>query len=176
MATKTRKKKSRGTPWCQRIIKAWEAAGNAWPAPSEAIAEFAIANNLWSTHRSALIKVCAKEISKAMAQEYFVDEFDRPVRRLHSARIGERTADGEFVQKNLWGDIRTADHDFMATSFQQRRCQIVGECRQLQNDIDYYNRKNPDRETIQFVFDFTDDVAEGNTPTEYRPPRPPHKG
>jgi hypothetical protein len=176
MATKTRKKKWHGMPWCQRIVKAWEAAGNVWPAPSDVIAEFAIANGLWETHKAALIKVCAREISKAMAQDYIVDEFGRPVRRLHSARIGERDADGEFVQKSLWGDIRTMDHDFMATSFQQRRCQIVGECRQLQNDIDFYNRKHPELEAIQFVFDFTDDVTEGNMPTEYRPPRAPQKG
>jgi hypothetical protein len=176
MATKLRRKKGRSVAWCQQIIKAWEAAGNVWPAPSDVIAEFAIANDLWATHKAALIKVCARELAKAMAQDYLNDEFGRPVRRLHCARIGERGADGEWVQKSLWGDIRTMDHEFMTTSFQQRRCQIVGECRQLQNDIDYYNRNRPDRDAIQFVFDFTDDVIEGNMPTEYRPPRPPQKG
>jgi hypothetical protein len=120
--------------------------------------------------------VCASELSKAMREDYIVDEFGKPVRRLHSARIGERGADGEFIQQNLWGDIRTADRDFMEVSFQQRRNQIVGECRQLQNAIDYFNRKHPEDEPIQFIFDFTDDVIEGNMPVEYRPPRRPQKG
>lgn len=175
MATKIRKK-GKGLPWCQRIVKAWEAAGNKWPAPSKAIAEFAIANNLWATHRGQLVKVCARELARAMREDYIVDELGRPVRRLHAARMGERDENGEWVQQTLWGDIRQMDRDFMEVSFQSRRGQIVGDCRQLQNDIDFFNRRHPENEPIQFVLDFTDDVTEAGMPASYRPARPPKKG
>lgn len=38
--------------------------------------------------------------------------------------------------------------------------QIVGDCVQLKTDVDVYNGRNPDKEPIQLVLDFTDDVAE----------------
>lgn len=48
----------------------------------------------------------------------------------------------------------------MKISFQQRRQQIVGDCRQLKVDVDSYNDLNLDEEPIQTVFDFTMDLAE----------------
>ncbi len=48
----------------------------------------------------------------------------------------------------------------MQTAFQQRRQQIVGDCRQLKTDVDSYNENaNPDT-SIQMVFDFRQDLTE----------------
>jgi hypothetical protein len=48
----------------------------------------------------------------------------------------------------------------MEIAFQQRRQQIVGDCRQLKVDVDSYNENaKPDR-PIQMVFDFRADLAE----------------
>jgi hypothetical protein len=60
----------------------------------------------------------------------------------------------------LWGDIRSEDRRFLATAFQQRRQQIVGECGQLKTDVDSYNQNGNLGEAIQLVLDFTNDIAE----------------
>jgi len=48
----------------------------------------------------------------------------------------------------------------MKLSFQQRRQQIVGDCRQLKIDVDSYNDRHANVEPIQMVFDFVRDLAE----------------
>ena len=48
----------------------------------------------------------------------------------------------------------------MATAFQQRRQQILGDCRQLKIDVDSYNENRWPDEPIQMIFDFTLDLAE----------------
>jgi hypothetical protein len=60
----------------------------------------------------------------------------------------------------------------MEMALNQRRTQIVGDCRQLKFDADYYNRANPDIEPIQLYFDFDDELEQAELPTEY-PPRKP---
>ena len=49
----------------------------------------------------------------------------------------------------------------MEIAFQQRRQQIVGDCGQLKRDVDYFNETHPNTAPIQMVFDFTEDVEEG---------------
>jgi hypothetical protein len=48
----------------------------------------------------------------------------------------------------------------MEIAFQQRRQQIVGDCRQLKADVDSYNENYNSGEAIQTVFDFTEDLEE----------------
>ena len=48
----------------------------------------------------------------------------------------------------------------MQIAFQQRRQQIVGDCRQLKADVDGYNENYNDALRVQIVFDFTEDVEE----------------
>ena len=63
-------------------------------------------------------------------------------------------------QVALWDDIRTADRQHMTLAFQQRRQQIVGDCRQLKTDVDSYNENGNKGAPLQIVLDFTEDVAE----------------
>lgn len=90
-----------------------------------------------------------------MREEYVTDKKGRRVRVKHPATVNVH---GE--QMVLWDDMRTAPRDHMRMSFQQRRQQIVGDCRQLKVDVDSYNDLNPDNQPIQMVFDFTMDLAE----------------
>jgi hypothetical protein len=90
-----------------------------------------------------------------MREEYIVDPQGRTVRAKHAARL---IKDGE--QLALWADIRTADRRHMEIAFQQRRQQIVGDCRQLKTDADSYNDNANPGKPIQMVFDFTQDLAE----------------
>ena len=48
----------------------------------------------------------------------------------------------------------------MQIALQQRRQQIVGDCRQLKNDCEFYNSNKNPGEPIQIVFDFTVDLEE----------------
>ncbi len=48
----------------------------------------------------------------------------------------------------------------MEIAFQQRRQQIVGDCRQLKTDVDSFNDNGEPGPTIQMVFDFSEDLAE----------------
>lgn len=59
-----------------------------------------------------------------------------------------------------WGDMRSAPRQHMQPAFQQRRQQIVGDCRQLKTDVDSYNDNYNMGELIQLSLDFTRDVTE----------------
>jgi hypothetical protein len=48
----------------------------------------------------------------------------------------------------------------MQVAFQQRRQQIVGDCRQLKADVDSYNENYNSGQAIQMVLDFTEDIEE----------------
>ena len=126
-----------------------------WPATAHQMASWAINNGKWAAHKSAMVDLCAEHLAHAMHEEYITDPQGRSVRAKHAARISQN---GE--QLFLWADIRTASREHMTIAFQQRRHQIVGDCRQLKTDVDSYNEnKNPGK-PIQMVFDFTLDLVE----------------
>ena len=92
-----------------------------------------------------------------MREEYFTDPQGRTVRAKHAARVKRKE---DQKQKTLWADMRWASREHMQTAFQQRRHQILGDCRQLNTDVDSFNEnKNVDR-PIQIRFDFTRDLEE----------------
>ncbi|MGA7238220.1 MAG: hypothetical protein WBY44_21215 [Bryobacteraceae bacterium] len=126
-------------------------------ATAKEFAAWAINNNLWAPQRGALIKQCADEFSRALREEYTTDPQGRRVRLKHMAvmdRGGEQTP--------LWADMRTATHEHMEVAFQQRRKGIVGDCKQLKNDVDSFNENFNSGEAIQIVFDFRDDLEEAD--------------
>ncbi len=139
----------------QKIVTIYLEAKQTWPASTREIASWAVRNKLWSPQSSALIDQCANQLSRAMREEHITDPQGRTVRAKHVAKV-ER--DG--VQVPLWGDIRTANHRHMKIAFQQRRQQIVGDCRQLKTDLDSYNENRQPETPIQMSFDFTYDLEE----------------
>lgn len=139
----------------QKIVTEYRNSGQPWPTTAKNIAAWAIQNKLWEMRSSDIINRCADDVAKAMREEYITDPQGRMVRAKHAAKL---LVNGE--QMMLWDDIRTADRGFMAVAFQQRRQQIVGDCRQLKNDVDSYNENKNPGESVQVVFDFTLDVLE----------------
>lgn len=139
----------------QSIVAEYRANGQPWPATSHEMAVWAMETGRWQPQRSAMLRKCAEEFSDAMREEYITDQQGRRVRSKHVARIGDGAA-----QIPLWADIRTASRDHMEIAFQQRRQQILGDCRQLKNDVDSYNDNYNPGGALQMVFDFTDDLAE----------------
>ena len=139
----------------QAIVNRYIDAGEEWPANKRQIAAWAINNRLWAPQRATLIDQCAEELSRAMREEYIIDPQGRSVRAKHAARV-ER----EGEQMVLWDDIRTAAPEHMQISLQQRRQQIVGDCKQLKADVDSYNQNYNSWSPIQLSFDFTRDLME----------------
>jgi hypothetical protein len=56
--------------------------------------------------------------------------------------------------------MRTASRAHMEMAFQQRRQQVVMDCRQLKLDADSYNENYGDGNSIQMIFDFRLDLEE----------------
>ena len=139
----------------QHIVEAYRKAGEPWPATSRAIASWAISNGLWQPQQSTVISQCAEHIARAMREEYITDPQGRSVRTKHAAKISK-----EGCQMVLWADIRSATPDHMQVALQQRRHQIVGDCRQLKYDADSFNDNYNTSQPIQISFDFTRDLQE----------------
>ena len=119
------------------------------------VAEWAIRTNRWEPQKSALISQCKELLGRALREEYFTDSQGRRVRAMHVI-----VKDKQGKQTSIWGDMRTADRNHMALSFQQRRRLIVGDCRQLKMDVNSYNENYNKAEPIQMSFDFTNDLEE----------------
>lgn len=151
----------------QRLADEYFAESERETFTTKELAIWAIQNDKWEPPSDLVLRKCREDFAKALREQYITDEFGRPVRAKHVARItrGDR-------QMHLWADIRRAPRVHMEVAFQQRREQIVGDCCQLKRDMDYYNLHNPGVAAIQMVFDFTDDVDESQFSGEY-PPRKP---
>lgn len=141
----------------QRIVNDYIEAGQTWPASSREIAAWAIRNGKWQPQPSTIIDQCASRLARAMREEYLVDPQGRTIRAKHAARM-ERN--GEQIP--LWADIRDPDlsREHMQIAFQQRRQQVLGDCRQLKTDLDSYNENKNSGEQLEIIFDFTPDLAE----------------
>lgn len=139
----------------QAIVRRYQESGEPWPASAHQMAEWAIRTKLWVRSQSSIVDECAELLTRAMREDYVTDPQGRLVRAKHAARV-ERNG----VQTTLWDDIRTADRVHMEIAFQQRRQQIVGDCRQLKTDADSYNENANKGRAIQIVFDFRPDLAE----------------
>jgi hypothetical protein len=138
------------------IVKRYRAAGNSWPATKREIARWALENNLWKPHASAILDQFSRELGRAMREEYFIDPQGRSVRANHVVPIKKEGGEQEF----LWGDMRDRQRDFMETSLQHRRGLILRDCRHLKIDLDSFNENYNDGNPVQMSFDFTLDVQE----------------
>ncbi len=136
-------------------------------ATSRDIALWMIQTGRWEAPGDMLLKKCQQDMSRALREEYIKDNRGRSIRAKHVARVVS-----EGRQLYLWADIRNAPRKHMKTAFQQRREQIVGDCSQLDRDVEFYNGLHPEQKPIQLTFDFRDDIEEGNFSGEY-PPRNP---
>ena len=136
-------------------------------ATTHDFASWAIQTGRWEPPPDLILKRCKDDFAHALREQCIKNRPGPPVRAKHVAR---RVEGGE--QRYFWADIRRTSRNHMENSFQLRRKQIVGDCRQLDIDRAYWNDNNPHEEPIQLSFDFTDDVEEGKFPTSYPPKQP----
>jgi hypothetical protein len=149
------------------IVEKYLGEGGTEPIDLDALAKFAINRGLWAKTTGKMLQLCKQEFSQAFREQYHVDPQGRHVRTYHAAmsRDGGR-------QHVFWADMRSAPGEHTEAAFQQRRSQIVGDCRQLKCDVDSYNENNTHGGHYQLSLDFRDDVAEREQPTQYRPNKP----
>jgi hypothetical protein len=153
------------------IVEKYIAAGGKEPICPREVARWAIDHREWDRHRTTAVSLCAKDIARALREDYYIDEKGRTVRARHSIREMRDDGSGQTEQLTFWHDHRTMPRPFAERSFQQRRVQIVGDCKQLKIDVDSYNDYHPGQDPIQLVIDFTYDVAESEMAHPYNPPR-----
>ncbi|MGG1945521.1 hypothetical protein AB1286_11995 [Trinickia sp. NRRL B-1857] len=128
---------------------------------SHEVAAWAYKNGLYKPNVRTVIDAIAADIAQVWREEYRTDELGQRYRAKHAVR-------GKRGDKNLslWADIDDdrAPRSHFVRSFAQRRQQIVGDCFQLQTDVDVYNAKHSEQEPIQLILDFTYDVEELQLP------------
>lgn len=151
-----------------RIVRLYLESGGAEPIDLDVLARFAIKGGHWESHPKKILQLCKRDFSRAFREQYHVDDQGREVRTFHAAKSHDTSGE----QKVLWADMRTAPLEHMEVAFQQRRGQIVGDCRQLKRDIDSFNENNRFGATYQLSLDFTEDIAELEQPTTYQPNKP----
>lgn len=147
------------------IVQLYLESGGTEPIDLDNLARFAINNQHWNKGGSKLLQLCKREFSRAFREQYHNDPQGRHVRTYHATK--NRTSDGR--QQVFWADMRSAPAEHTESAFQQRRTQIVGDCRQLKVDVDSYNDNNKFGRHYQLILNFIDDVAEREQPTTYRP-------
>lgn len=97
----------------------------------------------------------ADDLARAMREDYYTDPQGRRVRAKYAARFSSGDK-----QLTLWADIRSDPPEHRGVAFQQRRQQVVGDCKQLKTDVESYNDNNPMGAFIQMSFNFEMDLEE----------------
>jgi hypothetical protein len=143
----------------ERMQKAWhkyDSRQNHKPTTMRQAAEWAVADGLLELLDVDPYDILADRMANAVRAETRTDSQGRRYRVNHAVRV---TRSG--VQYTFWGTMGFAPHDHMEKSFAWRRNQVIDDCFHLKTDIDVYNETLKDqRQRIQLVLDFTDDIAE----------------
>jgi hypothetical protein len=153
------------------LVEAYLDAGGKEPYSPRDVAEWAIKNGRWDRHKATAVTQCAREISRALREDYYTDAKGRNVRARHPVRYFVDTPSGEKEQRTLWQHHQKMSPEFAERSFKQRRLQIVGDCTQLKIDVDSWNDQHDPKDRIQLKLDFTCDVAEGELGDDWERPR-----
>ena len=157
------------TEFLQQLVEQYRAAGEEWPATTKQIAMWAIRSRLWQPPTKNLVSQCAAEIGTAMRQEFYTDPQGRRVRSKHPYIAHAELSDGTYEQLYLWIDVHdnTAESEEIEMAFKYGRKLIVGDCKQLKNDVDSYNDNNTLGHYVELDFNFEPDLEEAAQPTAY---------
>lgn len=138
----------------QELWRIYEHERDHAPASAREVVTWAVREGKLALPKIDPLDVLASQMASALREEYATDAQGNRYRVNHAVRI---TKSG--VQTTFWGILGYAHSGHMRMSFTQRREQIVGDCLQLQNDVDAYNNLYP-KERVQLELNFAEDVAE----------------
>lgn len=141
----------------QKVYRRYKEENGEEPANMAMVARWGVKKGYCSLPRPVdPYASLADDFSKALREEQRLDSDGRSYRVNLAVTI--RGSEGRNV--TLWGDIDTAQRSFVEKAVKQRREQIVGDCCQLNTDVDHFNNTRAPEDPIQVVLDFRDDVAE----------------
>jgi hypothetical protein len=160
MATKRRSVK---TDQRQRIINQYMEETGKEVIDMGVVAKWAIKKGLWRAPKYDPERMCARELSRAAREEFYVDPQGRDVRKKHCFTVVG--SDGQHQW--LWFDIVTATQPQMHKSAQARRRMALGDVSQLATDISSFNDNNKHGAHIEMSFNFDEDLADLAHPTDY---------
>lgn len=110
------------------------------------------------------IDLLAEQLSIAARDEHIRDpETGWDYRRNHAYKVS--STDGK--QLTLWVELETATRPQMEMSLANRRNQMLGDGTQMKIDESVWNKRNSDKEPINMVLDFTEDVNERLNSPQY---------
>jgi hypothetical protein len=139
----------------QQLWRGYAFAHEHLPTSAREVVEWAVREGKLALPSIDPLDILAGQMARALREEYALDEEGRRYRVNHAVRV---TKNG--VQTTFWGIMGFAHRSHMEKAFTQRREQVIGDCLQLQIDVDAYNAKNKGEPPIQLILDFSDDVAE----------------
>src|SRR5690606_3370492 len=119
----------------QKLTRLFEKETGKTAYAAKEAARWMISRGIWKPPDTLALQTCAEDLTSAWREEYRTDPQGRRVRTRHAFAVPS----DEGKQLLLWGDWEKLTPKQMALSFQGRRKQVVGECRQLKNDVDSYN-------------------------------------
>ncbi len=135
----------------------YEADHGSVPATAREAVAWGISKGMIEMPEVDPLDKLASDMSTALREEYATDKDGRRYRVNHAVRV---TKGG--VQYTFWAIMKDAPREHMQKAFIQRREQIVGDCVQLNTDVEAYNALHKDQMPIQMLFDFRDDIEERN--------------
>jgi len=135
----------------QAVGRLFFQAHNHAPSSSREIAQWGLDEGLLKTRPVDPVARLANEISEALSDEKGAGGY-----RMNLARRAERNGQSTM----LWGRVDDQPREFVEAAVQDWRKQIAGECVVVAKTLQHRQEVHPEEEPIQFVFDFSDDVAE----------------
>ena len=141
----------------QSIWHKYEAENGAVPATAREAVAWGVSKGMIDLPEVDPLDKLASDMSKALREEYAIDKDGRKFRVNHAVRVSKGG-----VQYTFWAMMKDAPREHMQKAFIQRREQIVGDCVQLNTDVEAYNGFNEGQKPIQMLFDFRDDIEERN--------------
>lgn len=139
----------------------YKREGNKWPATKWDLADWAISTGRFQPKPRDFHAICASEFVSSWREQYHVDPQGRRVRTKHAYAVDRALPDGTTQQMVLWDDMKNMAPKEMRSAAQLRREQILGDCRQLHNDVGSYNENHAKGSPIvPPQLDFMDDIAE----------------
>jgi len=139
----------------QRLFRQYEQEHGRMAATTREACVWAVQEGLLELPKIDPYDRLADDMARALREEYAVDRDGRRYRVNHAFR-----ANRSGVQLTMWARLGESAPEYVHRALIQRREQIVGDCFQLKVDVDVFNNIYKDREPLQLVLDFTDDVAE----------------
>lgn len=142
----------------QRVWHDFEEANGFLPSSARDAVKWGVERGMITVSPPDPYDKLAEDMARALREEYGTDRLGRRYRKNHAVRV---TKSG--VQHTMWAMLGEAPREHMQKAFIQRREQIVGDCVQLDTDVEVYNDMSAGQPPIRMLWDFRDDVAERRT-------------